>query len=404
MSALPPILILHNRYQLTGGEENVVAAERDLLAGAGHAATLREWSNDAITGLPAQWRAFRQVTSNPDAVRWLDTVLDETGAGLLHVHNFFPRLSPAIHLAATARGVAVVQTLHNYRLSCAAATFMREGAVCEKCLHSGSHWGVIHRCYRGSVAGSIASTRMQQATIGSPQWLGSVDRFITLSSFAKDKLVQAGLPPEKTAVKGNFLAAPEASRAGAGPRTGVLYVGRLSAEKGVRQLVDAWRGVPDLRLTLVGDGPLRRDLEERAPANVFFAGHTDAAGVARYMAGAKLLVMPSLWYEGFPLTIVEAFARGLPVIASDIGSLGEIGEGGRTARLVPPGDGPALVAAVRELEQDEAALGQLAENARAAFEKKHSASANLVQLEQIYEDALMARSTATGGRGERSSP
>ena len=404
MSALPPILILHNRYQHTGGEENVVAAERDLLADAGHAAILREWSNDAITGLPAQWRAFRQVTGNPDAVRWLDAVLEETGAGLLHVHNFFPRLSPAIHLAAAARGVAVVQTLHNYRLSCAAATFMREGAVCEKCLHSGSHWGVIHRCYRGSLAGSIASTRMQQATIGSPQWLGSVDRFITLSSFAKDKLVQAGLPPEKTAVKGNFLAAPEASRAGAGPRTGVLYVGRLSAEKGVRQLVDAWRGVPDLPLTLVGDGPLRNELEARAPTNISFAGHTDAAGVARYMAGAKLLVMPSLWYEGFPLTIVEAFARGLPVIASDIGSLGEIGEGGRTAHLVPPGDGPALVAAVRELEQDEAALGQLAENARASFEQKHSASANLVQLEQIYEDALMARSTATGGRGKRGSP
>ena len=204
MSSLPPILMVHNRYQRTGGEENVVAAEHDLLAAAGHGVTLREWSNDEISGLPEQWQAFRQVTGNPAAVRWLHGELDRTGAGILHIHNFFPRVSPAIHLAAASRGVAVVQTLHNYRLLCAAATFMRDGAVCEKCLHAGPHWGVIHRCYRGSVAGSIASVRMAQATIGSSEWLASVDRFIALSEFAKAKLVEGGLPPERTEVKGNF--------------------------------------------------------------------------------------------------------------------------------------------------------------------------------------------------------
>ncbi len=402
MSGLPPILKLHNRYRQTGGEEAVVAAEYALLASAGHDASLREMDNADIAGLSGSMASFAAASGSEKSGAWLERLLDETGAGIVHVHNFFPLLSPTIHLTAARRGVAVVQTLHNYRLLCAAATFLRDGEVCEKCVSGGRKWALIHRCYRGSLAGSLASIRMQRATIGSRQWLNGVHRFIALSEFARQKMIAGGLPAERVVVKGNFLESapvpPETPMEKGNGRTGVIYVGRLSAEKGVRELIEAWRALPDLALTIIGTGPLEAELKAGAPPNVRFAGHRSAEEVAGKMRCASLLVMPSLWYEGFPRTMVEAFARKLPVIASDLGSLREIAGEGRLARLVEPGNIDALSGAVRQLMGSDDERGRLAEAAHGAYLQHHTAEINLGKLEDIYRAALgeVAQAPATG--------
>ena len=390
MSELPPILVLHNRYRHTGGEEGVVAAEVALLREAGHAVHLREWDNETIGGFGSKLQTFRNADGNAASAAWLAREIETTRAGIVHVHNFFPLLSPSVHHAAREAGCAVVQTLHNYRLLCAAATFLRDGAICTKCPDQGRLHAVAHRCYRGSLPGSLASVAMQRATIGSPAWLESIDRFVALTHFARDRLVANGLPPRRTVVKGNFPPLPPETGPD-GPRSGALYVGRLSPEKGVEMLVKTWHRLPDIPLSVMGTGPLEERLRTMAPANVTFHGSRPPEDVALAMRQAALLVMPSAWYEGFPLTLVEAFASKLPVVASDLGGIAEIAGHGRLARLFPHANPAALAACVEALASDAPERRAQAERAHRHYTENLTACANLAQIETIYRDALGER-------------
>lgn len=396
-SAVTRILLLHNAYKLRGGEDAVVEQETRLLREGGHDVHVEIVSNDQISGAGKKLRAF--LASPYDARRkpWLAELLARIRPDVVHVHNFFPLLTPAVHEAAADAGVAVVQTLHNYRTVCAGAMLMRDGAVCEKCLSGNRVWGVVHRCYRGSLPGSLAVVRMQDRAFSAGTWSHKVHRLIALTEFGRGKFVSAGLPAERMVVKPNFV--PDLGKPDDRPRSGALFVGRISHEKGVPVLIDAWRRLPDLDLTIIGGGPDLDALKAVAPPNVRFLGQQPAPAVREAMLSAQLLVMPSLWYEGFPVTLVESLAVGLPVLASRLGAMQELIEPGVSGDLFTVGNAADLAARARQLLADPFALARMARNARAIYEERYTPQANLRMLEAIYADAI---SLAGASRTQRS--
>lgn len=381
------ILILHNTYQQRGGEDAVVAAESTLLRAAGHDVRVEIVSNDGISGFAAKARVFARTPFNPTIKNWLTNLITGQRPDVVHIHNFFPLLTPAVHEAATELNIPVVQTLHNYRLLCANALFLRDGQVCEKCLHGNRTAALLHRCYRGSLPGSLALVRMQNRAFRHQIWHRNVHRFIALTEFARSKFVEGGLPAENIAVKPNFVPDPQL---GDTTRRGALFVGRLSKEKGVHILMKAWHSLPKIPLTVVGAGPEFERLKAMAPGNVSFTGKQPSEKVAQYLADTKALILPSICYEGFPMTVVEAFASRTPVISSNIGSLGEIIVPGRNGAHFHPGDAADLSTIVQRLFKNPATIASLGDGARASYEALYTPEKNLIQLEDIYEAALRA--------------
>lgn len=379
------IIILHNKYRLAGGEDVVADAEAQLLQRAGHDVRLVQVSNEDIKDWRTKSSAFIRSSYNSSRRTWVAGLVREFRADVVHVHNFFPLLSPAVHDGAALAGAAVVQTLHNFRIFCAGSQFLRNSNICEKCLVGSKAWGVLHRCYQNSVVGSIAVARMQHR-IASTNYIPSVHRFIALTEFAREKYVTGGVARDRVSVKPNFV--PDTYARSTLPRSGALFVGRLSKEKGLAALLEAWRKIPDIMLTIVGDGPDRGILEAMAPQNVVFCGHRPPEDVAHYMRTAAALIVPSIWYEGFPVTIVEAFAAGLPVLASRIGSLAEIIEVGNTGLLFEPGDAASIVKTILRGWSEKELLMRMGGNARVRYEQRYSPLVNLRQLEDIYDEAL----------------
>ena len=396
-----PILLLHNSYKQPGGEDTAFAAEAALLREAGYEVHSKIVSNDAIAGIASKARTFWTAPHDNARKAWMGQLLERTGAQIVHIHNFFPLLTPAVHQAAAERGVAVVQSLHNYRLLCAGAQFLRNGQVCEKCLHGNRLWGVFHRCYRGSLPGSASLVAMQSRASRRKTWQRHVHRFIALTEFARAKFIAGGLPADRIVVKPNFTPPPQASALRTLEREGALFVGRLSVEKGVRTLVQAWQALPDIPLTIAGDGPERTALAAAAPPNVRFLGQVSRANVNALMRRAACLVMPSIWFEGFPMTLVEAFANGLPVIGSRLGALEEVIEHGRTGLLVTPGEAEELAVRVREAFEARDPLCNMGAAARQRYLDFYSPQANLQQLLQIHREArALADTTAQRGTAD----
>jgi glycosyltransferase involved in cell wall biosynthesis len=372
------VLVAHNSYQQRGGEDAVVENECALLATEGIEVDLLRVSNDDISGLAAKLRAARDVAYDRASLALVAERIRTFRPDVLQVHNFFPRLTPAVYDAAREARVPVVQTLHNFRVACAAATFMRDGQVCELCLGRAPLPAIRHRCYRGSLAGSIAVARMIDTHRRRRTWATKVDRFFALTEFAKAKFVAAGLPAERIIVKPNFAPAPVLPGLDTGKnlreRHGALFVGRLSVEKGLPHLVEAWRHV-DYPLRIAGTGPLADAIRSAAPPSVTFLGSLERDAIAAEMAAAAFLIVPSVWYEGFPMVVAEAYAAGLPVLASRIGSLAEIVAEGETGRLFAPGNPDDLIRVVHGVLADRERLAGWSEGARRAFLERYSAAA-----------------------------
>ncbi|MDB5710394.1 MAG: hypothetical protein JWL96_2464 [Sphingomonas bacterium] len=380
------VLVLHNRYRIAGGEDVAVAAEVALLRGRGHDVTLVEVDNADIAGPAARAGAALGTAWRPARRRWAQHLVERTGAEVVHVHNFFPLLSPSVIDGARDAGAAVVQTLHNYRAICANGLLMRAGRVCESCIGRVGWPALRHRCYRGSVIGSAAVVAMQQVIRRSGIWDWPGTRLIALTAFARAKLIEGGLTADRLVIKPNFIQ-PIAAALPPETREGILFVGRLSPEKGIDILLNAARALPHRRFTIVGGGD---DIRWRAaaPGNVAFTGAISGEAARAAMARAALLVMPSLWYEGFPMTLLEGFARATPVIASRIGSLAELVEDGVTGRLVAPGDPAALATTIEAMMTDPAASTRMGEAARAVAAERYDPPTNGARLEEIYRDAL----------------
>lgn len=375
----------HNYYQQAGGEDAVVASEQLLLSAHGHEVKLCKDSNDRIAGAWAAVRAAWQAPYSRESRDVMAGVIAEFGPDVVHVHNFFPLLTPAIYDACRDAGVPVVQTLHNYRTICAGALLMRGGRVCENCIGGSPYRAALHGCYRNSRLASLAVARMVDSHRRWRTWQTKVDRFIALTEFARGRFVAAGFPADKIAVKPNFVE-DRATSPGV-EREGALFVGRLSPEKGIHTMLRAWGGL-DVPLRVVGDGPLLNEVHGSGLPDVVALGGLSSEQVSAEMERASVLLIPSEWYETFGLVIVEAFCQGLPVIASRLGSMAEIVEDGVTGLHFTPGDAADLAAKVRWAAAHPEEMRRMGANARRVYEDKYTPEANYRQLISIYEQAI----------------
>lgn len=393
------VLVLHNRYQLAGGEDKVVESEVALLRKSGVEVVLELVDNSAISDFTSKAHAFGSAIYSPTRSKWAKRLVEQHSPDVVHIHNFFPLLSPAVHVGARASGAAVVQTLHNFRTVCAGGLLLRSGVPCEKCIERGSVWGIVHRCYRGSAIGSVAAVAMQSAFQKHVVAAGNAHRFIALTEFGRQIFLKAGFPPQRLVVKPNFVE-PGPPRASKG--NGVLFVGRLTPEKGPDVFVDAARQLPHIEFTVVGDGPLRNELASRASSNVTFVGARTPAQVAETMRDSYVLAVPSLCYEGFPVVIAEAFAASLPVLASGIGAMNDIVSHEQNGILFDAGSGTALAAAVRRVHENESLHGKLAMGAGSSFAAHYGPDHNLQILLSIYRDAMIEADRGRNGTARRS--
>jgi glycosyltransferase involved in cell wall biosynthesis len=387
------ILLLHNRYQVRGGEDAAVDLECELLRGAGFTVDLLEASNDEIAGAAQMVQTALAVPYSFSARRLVSARIRTFHPDIVHVHNFFPALSPSVYDACRAARVPVVQTLHNYRLICANALLFRDGHSCTECLGRTLLAPAIrHGCYRGSKAGSAAVAAMIGVHRLRHTWADRVERFIVLTQFARQLFANyAHIPEAKIAVKPNSAPDPGV---GAGAGGYALYIGRLSPEKGIETLLAAATegdglGMP---LKIAGSGPLQSMVEARCiPGRLEYSGLQDAAGVRRLMLEARALLIPSLWYEGLPMVVPEAFGAGLPIIASRIGALETLVEDGGNGLLAEAGNARSIAQAVRRIAAGGDLEQGLRRRARATYEAVYHPSANLRALIGIYEQAVAAR-------------
>lgn len=375
------VLVVHNRYLHRGGEDVVVDAEASLLRSRGHEVEVFERSSESLSqspvGLAAQlvWNGRVSSELAQTALRFQPDVV--------HVHNTFPYISPAIF--KMLRGRPVVQTLHNFRLLCPQAMLLRDGRVCEDCVGHLPWRGALHGCYRGSRVHSTAVAGMLTTHRALGTW-NHVSRFVALNEFGRQKFIDGGLPPSRIVIKPNFVDAPPVDAESAS-REDLLFVGRLSPEKGVGVLVEAASRLSGrASVNVVGSGPASAQLEGRHGFRML--GAMSSPDVLARMRHARALVMPSLWYETFGLVIVEAFASGLPVIASRLGSMAALVRDGETGLLFNPGDAADLANKLQWALDHPAALATMGINARAEYEARYTPERNYDQLIAIYRDAM----------------
>jgi len=384
------ILVVHNAYQQRGGEDAVVESEVALLRAAGHEVREYRRHNNELDDMGTARAAADTLWSRRTASD-LGALLAAWRADVLHVHNTFPLISPSLYWAAASARVPVVQTLHNFRLLCPQAMLLREGRVCRDCVGRVPLPAVRHGCYRGSRAETAVLASMLVLHRGLGTWQRKVQRYVALNEFCRDEFVLGGLPAERIAVKPNFVESPPtaggASGAAVTVRSGLLFVGRLAPEKGVTLLAEAASGLPAGTVAVAGSGPLA-DQVRQAPGLQPLGGLAPTA-VADAMARSLALVMPSLWFENFPRTLVEAYAAGLPVIASRLGAMAELVQDGVTGLLAEPGDARDWAFKMRWALDHPAEMGRMGAAARARYEALYTPQRNLAQLLDIYEQAVM---------------
>jgi glycosyltransferase involved in cell wall biosynthesis len=359
-----------------------VEDEARLLQDAGH--RVRVWNPEPknIRGAGLVATGLGTVWSRGAAGR-VRALIHSLEPDVVHLHNLFPALSPAALRAAAGEKVPVVMTLHNYRLMCLPATLLRDDRACELCVGHVPWRGVVYRCYRDSVLGSgaLATSLTLHRAMGT---FDRVDLYIAISNFVKRKHVEVGLSPESILVKPHFAwDGPQRKSEG----EYFLYVGRFSPEKGTSFLIEMWREVR-APLVVVGDGPEGPRLRRVAPPGVEFRGTVSSAEVPALMAGARALLVPSIGSEAAGKTVLEAYAAGVPVIASAVGALPEVVRPAETGFLLPPGDRAAWRRCIGGLDNKE--LRRLGGNARRAWESAFSPRQGLEQLVDAYRQAATA--------------
>ncbi len=394
------LLLVHNSYQQPGGEDQVFSSECELLTSHGHEVARYTAHNDAVKQLNKLNLAFRTSWSRT-TYREMRAVLQREGPQIVHVHNTLPLLSPAVYYAARDARVPVVQTLHNYRLLCPKAVLFREQRVCEDCLGRHVPWpGIIHACYRHSRGATSAVAVMLSVHRLLGTWTRRVSRYIALTEFMRHKFIESGFRRNQIVVKPNFVA-PDP---GMGNHGGdyALFVGRVSPEKGVRTLLRAWEHLGGrILLKIAGEGPLRY-LAHGAPPRIEWLGQLRHEDAIALMKQASVLVFPSECYEGFPMSIAEAFATGLPVVASHRGAMAEIVQDRCTGLLFSAGDAIDLAAKIEWALDHPRKLREMGRHARQEYEAKYTAEKNYQLLQQIYEHVLEGPRPAAEKSGEDS--
>lgn len=384
------ILAVHNYYQQRGGEDQCFEDEIEVLRLHGHTVIPHITHNDSINATSKLEVAAGTLWSYKEYSRIERVILAEK-PDVLHAVNTFPLFSPSIFYAARKRRVPVVFEVANYRLSCSGTYLLRDGKICEACHHSSIPIpAIIHRCYRGSLAGSatVASSIVLHRLMRT--WHRVVDLFMCPSITCRTKLIEGGLPADKIIVKPNVLNFDPG--VGDGPEPFVVFVGRLSPEKGLSTILAAWREDSSLPpIKIIGVGPLSSQIiaARSADPRIELLGKLPIEELVDIVGRATCLVMPSIWYEPFGRTTIEAFAKGTPVVGSCIGGTAEIIDDGITGWLFTPGDSKDLAAKIRtamNLPSDKMLIMRKA--AREVFLNKYTAANNYRMLMSAYQGVI----------------
>lgn len=408
------VLLIHNYYQSSSpsGEDVVFKNEIELLKKNNINVITYTRYNDEIMDY-GLWGKFILPFKNIWSMRTYEEIkelIKKEKPDVAHFHNIWYLISPAAYYACQDNNVPVVQTQHNFRIFCANGLLMRNGKVCEECFTSETEDGskviggrvkilknaIKYGCYRNSRVFTLPISIGEYFHWIIGTWINKVDAYIALTNFGRNKFIEAGLPADKIFVKPNFLAdPPEPSYTNGGY---AVFIGRLSKEKGVYTLIEALRIIDttssgQLVLKIVGDGPLRNELEEKVRMQgidryVEFVGRKSSDDCIKLLNCARFLVLPSLCYEGLPMTIGEAFACGKPVVASNLGSLAELVEDGKTGLLFEPGNLQDLANKMKWMIEHEDACIEMGKNARKVFEEKYTAGKNFEILMDIYNTVL----------------
>ena len=394
------IALLHNYYQHRGGEDAVFEAEARLLEERRHSVIRYAVHNDEV-GAYSPIHLAQATVWNPDSYKALTALFHAEKPDLVHCHNTLPLISPSAYSAAHDAGIPLVQTLHNYRLLCPNALFFRDGHVCEDCLgKTFAYPAVLHKCYRGSLPASAVVAGMTAVHRLLGTWEKRVSRYIALTEFARGKFIEGGLPEEKIVVKPNFVETDIGSADADEVKNYALYVGRLSEEKGLMTALEAWRllrerGVVQ-ELRVIGAGPLEEEAriftQKHRLDSVRFLGQKSSGEALEAMKFARMLIFPSLLYETFGKSMIEAFSGGTPVIASGLGALQEVVADGRTGYHFAVGNAGSLAKSIQHMNAlSSTEYAQMRRAARAEYEAHYTAEANIQMLEQIYTDCLSER-------------
>jgi len=387
------IIIVHNFYQYTGGEDSVLQSESALLKQHGHEILLFTKDNKEILAYNffQKVKFIQNTIYNRTIQAEFSSQIEDFKPDIVHVHNTFPLISPAIYDVCLEKRIPVIQTLHNFRLACTGALFYRENSICEECSGKKIPWhGVKYGCYRNSqlqsgvVAAMIAYHKLVKT------WEKKVDCFITLTEFSKKKFLENGLPAAKLAIKPNFITPDPGERTSKGDY--VLFVGRLSNEKGVINLLKAWLLIKNITLKIAGTGPLLQQIVDFVSTNnlknVEILGFQPKSQIYSLIKNSRFLVFPSEWYEGFPLTIIESLACGVPVIGSRLGAIEEKIINNYTGLHFTPGDPQDLAAKINWAWAHPAEMAEMGKNARREYEEKYTAERNYEMLMGIYQKAV----------------
>ncbi|MGV9558861.1 glycosyltransferase [Streptomyces sp. NPDC003522] len=402
------ILVVHNHYASAqpSGENKVVDQEVELLRAAGHRVEVFERRSDDIAALSLLAKAAvpLRVPWNPAVRAELAARLRAERPDVVHVHNVFPLLSPAVLAACADAGVPVVATLHNYTQICPPGTLQRDGRPCTECVGSTPLPAVRHGCYRGSRLATVPLA--VSLSVNRRRWWSGVERFLCISAAQRDVLVRAGMPAGRLAVKHNFVPDPDDRRTGDGEH--LLYLGRLAEAKGVRLLMAAWDeiaadggvGVP---LVIAGAGPLEREVTAWAAGrdDVRCAGLYDTAESRKAVARSVAVVAPSTWLEAFGLVAVEAMAAGVPTVAAGHGAFVELVEDGVSGLLHRPGDPASLASRLRRITAEPSRNREMGRAARRRYERDFSPAVGLERLLEEYRTAIAGRSALARGGDTR---
>jgi glycosyltransferase involved in cell wall biosynthesis len=399
------VLLGHTFYRSTApsGEDEVFRCERRLLEENGIRVTTFERHNDHIddSTLSRRVRLGMGAAWSRKSYRELSALIRRVRPDVAHFHNTFPQMTPSVWAACRDNGVPVVQTLHNYRFVCPQAMLQREGRPCEECFGTTLLPALRNRCYRSSLPATLA----QVWTLAMNRAMGSfnlVDRYLALTRFAAARLSAGGIPGERITVRSNFLDDPPPQGSGDGGYA--LFVGRLSPEKGLLTLLRAWERVRGLPLAIVGDGPLLPQLREMVSGMglpVEFHGQLPRREVLRMIGDAVVQIVPSEWYEGFPMVVLEAYACGTPVIASRIGSLEEIVEEGGAGSLFETGNAEDLAATVNGMVGNPVRMDGMRRRAREYFLGRYSPASGIASLLEIYRGVIHEHRTRNAGGNPR---
>jgi glycosyltransferase involved in cell wall biosynthesis len=382
------ILLIHNKYQIAGGEDNVLENEYKLLTDNGNIVEVYSVSNDGINSTSAKILAFLSVVFSIGHYEKLKIYLKTLNPDVVHVHNYFPLYSPSIFYACKSVGIPVVHTLHNYRAICPTALLMHDGKVEERSINGTAWWTVAKKAYKDSFMGSLALTLMVEVHKFLGTWQTKVDCYIALTEFSKNKYIEAGWPADKTIVKSNFIEDPFNGYESVDKKAGYgLFVGRLSEEKGVDLLFNAW-GEVNGKLKIIGDGSLKGYVQEHSKSNIQYLGKKGKDDVLELIKNADFIIMPSTWYEGFPMVLVEAFACGTPALVSRLGSMEEIVEDGITGLHFEAGNAQDLADKAQWLADNPERTRVMGQNARNEYLSKYTPEKNYEMLMDIYQQGI----------------